>query len=37
MAKPAGNPGAVLELGILFGMTEATADLTGKANLHFTF
>jgi hypothetical protein len=26
-----------LEFGVLFGMTDATADVTGKANLHFTF
>jgi hypothetical protein len=37
MAKPTRSAGTALELGVLFGMTEATADLTGKANLHFTF
>jgi len=26
-----------LELGVLFGMTDATADVTGEANVHFTF
>jgi hypothetical protein len=34
----AGSKRAIaLELGVLFGMTDATADVTGKANLHFTF
>jgi hypothetical protein len=39
MTGPAANNGghAELELGLLFGLTEATPDVTGKANLHLKF
>jgi hypothetical protein len=37
-ASPAGHETtADLELGVLFGLTEATSDLAFKANVHFNY
>ncbi len=36
-AKEAGGPKAELQMGVLFGLTEATPDLTGKFKLSVTW